>query len=465
MNCKKCGAELVEGQPFCPACGTDNREMPEVSEMPAEQETVFNGPEIVEKKKKLSAGKLVGIIAVVVVLLAVLVGIVAISMKDPDDSGSDTTGTTEADPTVPTDGNPDDETCKGTYTVTDAEALAQRATVVARFGDYELTNGQLNMEYWMTVYNFLSYYSSYLYYLGLDYTQPLDMQASSSGGTWQQNFLAQALDSWHQYIALAAAAEKAGFELDDETRAELDNMAASLEQTAADNGFESAEALVQADMGPGCTLEDYLAYMEMYYTGYMYYLHQSETLTATEDEISAYYEQNKETYAEEFAGEGLAEDTTVYAVRHILLEPAEDTEDGWAACLKEAEDMMNQWAAEGADEGAFADLAYANSADTGSSSNGGLYTLLTAETSFVEEFVNWYTDESRQVGDYGIVKSVYGYHIMFFSDVDEAWHAYAETDLLSEQLTAFIEEAMAAHELEVNYSDIVLGYVNLVTES
>lgn len=468
MNCKKCGAELVEGQPFCPACGTDNRETPEVTEIPVEQETRYTGPEIVEEKKKMSAGKIIGIVAIVLVLLAVLVSVVVISMKSSGDGSGDSTTTeaTEADPTIPADGNPDDETCKGTYTVTDAEALAQHANVVATFGGKELTNGQLNMEYWMSVYNFLSYYGSYIDYFGLDYTQPLDVQAYSDGYTWQHMFLAQALDSWHQYAALAAAAEQAGFVLDEESREYLDDLPTTLEETAIENGYENAEALIQADMGPGCTLEDYLAYMEMYYTGYMYYLHAADSLTATDDELSAYYEENKEEL------DGLLEDyeitsadQTVYSVRHVLIGVEEDTDEGWAACLKEAQDLLDQWVADGASESDFASMASEYSEDTGSSSNGGLYTMLTSETNFVENFKNWYLDESRQYGDYGIVQSSYGYHIMFFSDVDVAWHACAEEELLSEKLTQLIEDAMAAHELEVNYSDIALGYVSLVSES
>ena len=32
----------------------------------------------------------------------------------------------------------------------------------------------------------------------------------------------------------------------------------------------------------------------------------------------------------------------------------------------------------------------------------------------MENFKNWYLDESRQPGDTGIVQSEYGYHIMYF---------------------------------------------------
>lgn len=455
MNCKKCGAELVEGQPFCPSCGADNRES-------AGQEPVMYGPEILEEKKKMSGGRIACIVAAVVVMLAVLVSIVMIGMK-PSENGNETTAgttdTTEADPTIPTDGNPGDETCKGTYTVTDEEAKAQNGTVVATWGDRKLTNGQLQVEYWLTVYNFLEYYGSYAYYyFGMDYTQPLDMQATSLGNTWQQLFLSQALQSWQQYVALADAAEKAGYELPEEYRTKLESMEADLEAQAAEYEYESAEAMLQAEMGPGCTLKDYLAYMKTYYTGYLYYLSEGDKLTATEDEINAYFEEHKA----EFAEEGVTENYLMYNVRHILLQPSEEgtsatwTEDQWAACLAEAEAMLENWkTGDGTEEG-FAKLANEHSAD-GDGTGGGLYTGLTDDTNFVTEFKEWYLDGSRQVGDTGIVKSVYGYHIMYFSDS----YTFAESELLSEKLNKFIESTMAANELVVDYSAIVLGNVDL----
>ena len=79
---------------------------------------------------------------------------------------------------MPADGNPEDVTCKGTYTVTDEEALANKDTVVATAGEYQLTNGQLQVYYWMEVQNFLTNYGGYAPYFGLDYTKPMDTQIS-----------------------------------------------------------------------------------------------------------------------------------------------------------------------------------------------------------------------------------------------------------------------------------------------
>ena len=61
---------------------------------------------------------------------------------------------TETEPEVSKilpDGNPNDVTCKGTYSATNVESLSNAHNVVATIGDAQLTNAQLNIYYWMAV--------------------------------------------------------------------------------------------------------------------------------------------------------------------------------------------------------------------------------------------------------------------------------------------------------------------------
>ena len=75
----------------------------------------------------------------------------------------------------------------------------------------------------------------------------------------------------------------------------------------------------------------------------------------------------------------------------------------------------------------------------------------------VEEFDAWCFDESRESGDYGIVKTVHGYHIMFFVKSQPVWHVYAanaaKSQLLNDTMAALLEKYPA----KINYSKIVLG--------
>ena len=100
--------------------------------------------------------------------------------------------------TVPRDGNPGDVTCKGSYTADSVDASA----VVATLGDEKLTNGQLQVYYWMEVAS----YRQAAQETAPDFDKPLDTQPceiDDSVANWQQYFLKRALLSWHSAQALS----------------------------------------------------------------------------------------------------------------------------------------------------------------------------------------------------------------------------------------------------------------------
>ena len=102
-------------------------------------------------------------------------------------------------------------------------------------------------------------------------------------------------------------------------------------------------------------------------------------------------------------------------------------------------------------EESFAQLAKDYSVD-GSASNGGLYENV-YQGRMVPEFDAWCFDESRQVGDHGLVKTVYGYHIMFFSGS----RSVVEYDLRNEKAYNLIPAALEKYPSVIDYSLIALG--------
>ena len=485
MKCKHCEAELEEGVTRCPHCGCDNE---------AAEETPVSETEIVEETQevehtpivegKLTPGKIALLVVLAVAAIAVVVALVMGGLNgsnettEPTELAGDPTSetlesvetvetveTTEA--TVPADGNPDDVTCKGTYTVSDEEAQAARETVVATLGDATLTNGELQIYYWMQFYDFLNAYGSYASYLGLDVNQPLDTQISVEGSlTWQQYLLSTGLEGWHSYKALTMEAEKAGFQMEQEYVDFLEGLNDSMDQQAVSAGFESAQQMLEADMGAGCTMEDYGRYMQDYYMGYLYYLSLVEQIQVTPEEIEAYYDEN----AEEFASNGVEKDDQKYVdVRHILIMPQGGTtaEDGtttysdeeWETCRATAQAILDQWLAGEATEGTFAELANQNSEDGGSNTNGGLYQDVYVGQ-MVEPFEDWCFDETRAYGDTGLVQTTYGYHVMYFVGSENVWYAQARETLLSNMQADILEDAMDNYELSVDYSAIKLGFVD-----
>ena len=358
---------------------------------------------------------------------------------------------------------------KDSYSVSDKKAKAKHDKVVATVGDRTLTNGQLQIDYWMHVYDFLENYGYYAVYQGLDYTQPLDQQQCQEvNGTWQQFFLKEALDGWHSYQAMALMAEKEGITLSESLQSSLDNLRQTLTTSAIQGGFSTVEAMLQADMGAGCTYEDYYSYMETYYMGYMYFSQQYKLIDTSDAAIEAYFAANQAILGDS----GITKDSgNLYDVRHILfkIEGGTTDEDGkttyteeeWEACRESAQKLLDEWLAGEHTEETFAELANEYSADTGSNTNGGLYKDLDKDTNFVKEFVDWYMDENRKVGDYGLIKTDYGYHIMYCSDIEAQWIAACRSGLLDEGSAAILKAAAAAYPMDVNYKKIVLAVVEL----
>ena len=460
MNCKYCNAELVDGNPFCPSCGKAQSESEEtaaesvvetaeetVSAVEAvETETAESAAENVpfetdyeaaeeetEAAPKASVRKIVAAVVAGVLVVAILIGLLMGGMNNgvTTPTIAPTAGTVApTEPVeIPSNGDPASALCKESYTVSDDEALAAADVVVATMGDVELTNGELQAYYWMEVFAFLQEYGSYAEYFGLDVTRPLDTQLCELGEeptSWQQFFLDSAIYSWKSYQSMAMEADKANYQLPAERQAELDSLPKDLQTTAETGGFESVEDLIAHNVGAGCSLDDYFSYINTYYKGLSYYFDCCDKIAPSEDEISAYFDENKEVYAED----GIVKNAKYVDVRHVLLQPEGGetgadgstvyTDEAWEACRREAEALYNKWQEGDKSEESFAALANENT-DDGNDSNGdgqpdgGLYENVTLGR-MVEEFENWCFDETRKTGDHGLIKSSYGYHIMYFCD-------------------------------------------------
>ena len=497
-KCKFCGAEMAENGSFCPVCGKNNvEEVVEetvVSEVSAEETVVTETPtaaeiaaeeeafvELMAEPKpdsKASAGKIGLAVAAVVVLAAVLIALLVGGMgkKESDVVPAETAqAAMETTPpaTVPADGNPDDVTCKGTYTASDEEVIAAADTVVATAGEFQLTNSELQIYYWLEVQSFMQNYGYYASMMGLDYTQPLDTQVCSlmETGTWQQFFLDSALTAWQNYQSMAAAADENGFQMSEQNRAYVDNLIQSLEESAVANGFENAAAFLAYNVGSGATLDNYVKFNEDYLKGYEYYQFFTENMTVTEEEVAEYFKANAESYAQQ----DITEDTVFVDVRHILIMPEGGTvdengattysEEEWEAARAEAQSLLDQWLAGDKTEDSFADLANeftddGNDANYDGVPDGGLYTDV-YKGQMVAEFEEWCFDEARQVGDAGLVKTRYGYHVMFFVGSKPAWISYAEGDLINQRLNDMMDEINGKYPMTVDYSKILLGFVDM----
>lgn len=469
MICNNCGKELPEGSALCCFCGTADiaatvadpveetlEEMTaETAEEPAEEvaeetveETEFDEEILLEETPKKSK-VLVAVLAAVagVALLAVLAGAILFGL------GLNPFAKNEL-------------TAKENYTVEDDVARDHQDVVVAAIGDEQLTSGELQIYYWETVMNFINSNYYYLSSYGLDISQPLNEQECmmAEGQTWQQFFLETALGTWQRYTTLQLMAKNSGYELEPEMQTFLDGLPTSMQTNATNYGYDSVIAWLEDNCGPGVSEGGYLEYVTAYYEGTFYLTSRYDDLKPSDADVEAYYAENEQT----FTANGVTKDGgKYYDVRHILVAIEGGTEDAeghvtysdedWEACRKKAQDMLDEWLEKDGTEAGFGDYAMMYSADGGSSTNGGMYENLTTETNFVQEFKDWYLDAARKAGDTGLVKSTYGYHIMYFSGSSEIWFDTAAEELMTERVSDFIDEGMEKNPIKVNYRKIVLG--------
>ena len=450
MNCKYCNAELEEGVTLCPVCGNENAQEPEAVQEPEAAPEQAAQPEAAKPKRKTAAWKVILAVCGGLVLLAALSFALLKSLG--------------VDIRLPTN----DLNRKSSYTAKNPEKTA--STVVAKISDAELTNGQLQIYYWSQVEDFLDYMGAYAAYMGLDVTAPLDSQKcpADENMTWQQYFLQYALESWQRYQILVLMAQETGMELDAEVEEALAELPAGIEVSALESGYANGDALVQNTYGTGITVRDYVEYMRTYYTALQYFNMMYESVNPSPSELEAYFHE----HAEEFAESGVTMESGNWVdARHILIMPKGGTKDKdgntvyseeeWEICRATAQSILDEWLAGDATEESFAALANEHSDDPGSNTNGGLYTQWKPTDSLLKEYKDWIFDESRKPGDYGLVKTDSGYHIMYFVQAEEGWLITARTSLISDRANQLIDDAIARWPMDVTYKKIALGDLDL----
>lgn len=159
------------------------------------------------------------------------------------------------------------------------------------------------------------------------------------------------------------------------------------------------------------------------------------------------------------------------SVRHILVEAATTDEDGeklkqeqidknFAEAKKEANAILAEYKKGDKTDDSFAALATEKTDDPGSKETGGLYSGINSDSSFVEPFLTWAMD-SHKVGDTGIVKTSYGYHVMYYvgaEDKTEKWVTDIKAAVSEEKYSTFSEETYAEIEENIDINRTLVDY-------
>lgn len=385
---------------------------------------------------------------------------------------------TEPEPTTLPDGNPNDVTCKGTYSATNVEALSNAHNVVATIGEAQLTNAQLQIYYWMAV----NTYKAENHEIAPNWDEDLDLQLcelTSTDTSWQQYFLQSALTTWHTHQAAVMLSENTtypteeayqiiekkhkeniseetayldvlygynmDYSIDPQHQAYLDQLEGNLNTMAAEAGYESLSDLVKEMAGIGTNAEYLLNYAQLVNKGYMFLETTSYRMDVSKSDVTAYFE----AHAEEYAAAGITADSgKSVTIRHILV-PG-DSESSKSTALS----YLSKWQ-KYANESYFGELAYQVSADIATRKSGGVYRDL-YQGQLTGELNDWCFDAARQPGDTAVVKSDAGYHVVYFQSAAERWYVEAERDLLNQQLCQLITTALETYPMTVDYKAISL---------
>lgn len=325
-------------------------------------------------------------------------------------------------------------------------------------GDHDITRLEYNY-YFNNVYsNYLSMYGSYVSMMGLDTTVDLDEQTypGNENMTWKDYFDQSAVEQIQQIKAMADEARENGFEYDSsEDMASYETEIAAQAESASVSESEYY-ALMYGDYATPSRIE---TFVEENLLASAYYNHLVEENQPADDEITAYYEENKNSYdtvtyrsfyfevdtsageetgseestaaetttaaeettveettldtAEETAEETTAEETTA-AEEETETETASEEETGMtdeeiAAAMDELKVQADEMAARLEAGEDFEDLCVEYASEDQKENYGGEEDgSLTEEGSYFgapSVAADWLFDESRQEGDITVLES------------------------------------------------------------
>ena len=373
------------------------------------------------------------------------------------------------EPTVPPDGNPQDVTCKGSYS-----SPTFNRELIAKVGETTLTNGELQFYYLCAIGS---------YFQGdpaqkPDLSRDLDTQSCPIDDTvhsWQQYFLKEALSSWHTAQALVALSQAEGLPVEPEYAPSegsyeeymngmpatqymyrytpgytpnsmhqkyLDELPQVFEELAKELGFSSAQELAQSLCG--VSLETLVESAKVYNWGYMYLTTMGDYLKPEEADIQAAADKNQEKDAQ-----------VPYADFHQVLLTPEDGET-LEDCRQRAEKLVSKWKGYfRKSEGTFGQMAYDYTEDEATRLLGGSY-LHVSKGSLLPELEDWLFDGDRVSGDAAVVQSPLGIHMLYYTAGHTLAYAQAEQSLLADNLQALAERARETYPMTVYYGSIRL---------
>ncbi len=173
-----------------------------------------------------------------------------------------------------------------------SKSSALKGTYI-KIGDKELTKLEYDYFYNSAVNNYLAAYSSILPYMGLDTSTDFAKQQYTDQLTWKDMFDEMTVEQIKQTKAMADDAVKNGFEYD--VVADYESFNTNLEASASSAGI-SVGAYYKQYFGKYATVSNMEPFIKENLLAGAYYEKLLTDNAPSQEEIKAYYEENKQSY-------------------------------------------------------------------------------------------------------------------------------------------------------------------------
>lgn len=283
--------------------------------------------------------------------------------------------------------------------------IQRNATAVTIHGE-NYTTAEVNYFFNTTYQNYVSQYSQYLSYLGLDTKKPLKDQMYDDTQSWYDYFLTMSLDQMSSVTALADAAKADGFEWNDDLQTQYDSAMENLAATTKQYDTTEDQYLT-AVYGSTVTKKVYENTLKTTMLAEAYSNQYQKSLTYTTDQLEETYQADPNTFDvvdyECITVSGVAASTT-----DADGNPVEPTDEEKAASMTQAKET--------------ADTIYdaykrgKKLAKLGTDS--ALYAAETGNSYADSVLMNWLFDQNREVGDSALLEDpdTSSYYIVVFGD-------------------------------------------------
>lgn len=269
-----------------------------------------------------------------------------------------------------------------------------------KIGDYDLTQLEYDYYYNSAANNYISTYSYLLSYMGLDASKDYADQVYSGEMTWKDFFDQMAVAQIKEVKALKDDAAKNGFTFDE--AAEYQTFLDDLSQAATEAGVSEAQYYKNL-YGEYATQKNVESFVKETLLASAYYQKLTEDRTPSQEEIDTYYEENKNNYdtvdyrSFTFSSADITEESEE-ADRTAAVEEFQKSAEEFQARLESGEDFNALCAEYAADEESKAN--YEDAEKDYSLSEGVNY------SSAYYVYSEWLFDEARTNGETTVVPDI-----------------------------------------------------------